>query len=179
MSGPNVTTADAGETEAQPPGFLDYFLPAGVYDEMFAGPGGPRPHWLPLIRALGKLGRDELQSRSDTARRFLRENGVTYNVYGDAQGLERTWELDPLPMLVSHEEWGRLEAGLIQRTHLLSLVLGDLYDGQRLMHEQRLPPALVFANPAFLRPCCGIQPLRNIRLLLHAVDLTRGPDRQR
>src|SRR2546428_14071921 len=104
MSGPNPTTIDAAEPGAQSGGlFLDYAPPAGVYDEMLVTPDGPRAHWLPLIRALGKLGRDELQSRSDTAQRFLRENGVTYNVYGDALGFERTWELDPLPLLISHE----------------------------------------------------------------------------
>jgi len=179
MSDPKPPGIDAADSQTQSNGlFADYSPIPGVYDEMLVAPGNPRPHWLPLDQALGRLGRDELQSRSDTAQQFLRENGVTYNVYSDAQGFERTWGLDPLPLLISHEEWSRLEAGLIQRTHLLSVILGDLYDGQRLLHEQHLPPALVFANPAFLRPCCGIQPLRNIRIFLHAVDLTRGPDGQ-
>jgi uncharacterized circularly permuted ATP-grasp superfamily protein/uncharacterized alpha-E superfamily protein len=145
---------------------------------MVAGPNNPRPHWRPLIQALGRLGPDELQSRTDTAQRFLRENGVTYNVYGDSQGFERTWQLDPFPLLVSPEEWTQIEAGLIQRAHLLSLILADLYNGQRLLHEFHLPPALVFANPAFLRPCRGIKTARNIHLFIHAVDLTRGPDGQ-
>jgi uncharacterized circularly permuted ATP-grasp superfamily protein/uncharacterized alpha-E superfamily protein len=179
MSGLNPATLDGAAPEVQPAGLFQEYSPLPhVYDEMLEAAGSPRSHWLPLICALGRLGREELLSRSETARRFLRENGVTYNVYGDAQGVERTWELDPLPLLISPSEWSQLEAGLIQRTHLLSLVLGDLYDGQRLLHEQRLPPPLVFANPSFLRPCCGIQPLRNIRLFLHAVDLTRGPDGQ-
>src|SRR5690242_14922768 len=113
MPGPKPAAAD--ETESG--GLLrDYFPPAGVYDEMLVPQGAPRAHWFPLLHALGRLGPAELQSRSDTARRFLRENGVTYNLYGDAQGFERTWELDPLPLLISHEEWARLEAGLIQRT---------------------------------------------------------------
>src|SRR6185295_16545991 len=115
--------------------FADYSPSNSVYDEMVAGPDQPRPHWLPLLHAMGRLGREELQSRTDTAQRFLRENGVTYNVYGDSQGFERTWKLDPFPLLVSPQEWRQIEAGLIQRTHLLSLILADLYDGQRLLHE--------------------------------------------
>src|SRR5215471_11788624 len=152
-----MSGSDPARAETQSNGLiLDYAPPAGVYDEMLAAPGEPRGHWEHLVRALGRLGRDELQSRSDTAKRFLRENGVTYNLYGDAQGFERTWDLDPLPLLISPNEWNRLEGALIQRTHLLSLILGDLYDGQHLLHDHLLPPALVFANPAFLRPCRGI-----------------------
>src|SRR6185369_10887801 len=134
MSAPN----SEGVAMAPPEGqfndlFGDYGPSGGIYDEMVAGPNNPRPHWRPLIQALGRLGPDELQSRTDTAQRFLRENGVTYNVYGDSQGFERTWKLDPFPLLVSPEEWRHIEAGLIQRTHLLSLILADLYDGQRLL----------------------------------------------
>jgi uncharacterized circularly permuted ATP-grasp superfamily protein len=178
MPGGNSSSNDGAGSQSQSQSnglFLDYSPLPGVYDEMLDAPGA---HWLPLVNALGRLGREELQSRSDTARRFLRENGVTYNVYSDAQGFERTWELDPLPLLISPEEWSRLEAGLIQRTHLLSLILGDIYDGQRLLHDRHLPPALAFANPAFLRPCCGIRPSRDIRIVLHAIDLLRGPDGQ-
>jgi uncharacterized circularly permuted ATP-grasp superfamily protein/uncharacterized alpha-E superfamily protein len=179
MSGSKSEAISGVLSEGQFNGLFGSYSPSNaVYDEMVSGPNMPRPHWLPLVDAMGRLGHDELQSRTDTAQRFLRENGVTYNVYGDSQGFERTWQLDPLPLLVSPEEWRRIEAGLVQRTHLLSLILADLYDGQRLLHEYHLPPALVFANSAFLRPCCGIQPRRNIRIFLHAVDLTRGPDGQ-
>src|SRR5262249_45024699 len=41
-----------------------------------------------------------------------------------------------------------------------------------------LPPSLLFANPAFLRPCHGIGVPKGIHLHLHAVDLARSPDGQ-
>ena len=67
----------------------------------------------------------------------------------------------------------------MQRTRLLNLILADLYGPQRLLRERLLPPALVFANPAFLRPCHGIAvPQRHLHLHLHAVDLARSPDGQ-
>jgi uncharacterized circularly permuted ATP-grasp superfamily protein len=37
---------------------------------------------------------------------------------------------------------------------------------------------LVYANPAFLRPCHGISVLKDIHLFLHAVDLARAPNGQ-
>ena len=48
-----------------------------------------------------RLGPQELARRWEQARRLLRENGVTYNVYGDPRGTDRPWELDPLPLLLA------------------------------------------------------------------------------
>ena len=156
--------------------WADYTAAPHAYDELLAGPGQARPHWLPLVQELEQLGREELAERGENARRFLRENGVTYNVYGDARGFERTWQLDPLPLLIAPDEWRRLEAGLMQRTRLLSRILSDLYGEQRLLRNHQLPPALVFSNPAFLRACRGISPAGGLPLVLHGVDLARSPD---
>jgi uncharacterized circularly permuted ATP-grasp superfamily protein/uncharacterized alpha-E superfamily protein len=150
----------------------------GVFDEMAAAPGVPRPCWEPFIASLERLGGEELSARADSARRMLREHGVTYNIYRDVQGLDRAWELDPIPLLIAPAEWQRLAAGLVQRARLLNRILADLYGPQRLLHEGLLPAALVFANPAFLRACHGFRPPRDLYLFLNAVDLARSPEGQ-
>ena len=86
-------------------------------------PGVLRPHCEAFVRSLEALGPHEFASRWESARRSIRENGVTYNVYGDPQGVDRPWELDMVPLLISPAEWSRLETGLIQRTRLLNLIL--------------------------------------------------------
>ena len=147
-----------------------------VFDEMRAGPGVIRPHWQPLVQGLERLGVDGLRDRSESAKQLLREHGVTYNVHADGESAERTWELDPLPFIIDAQEWATLEAGLIQRTRLLNLVLADIYGPQQLLKDGLLPPALLHANPGFLRSCHGIRPPRDLFLTLHAVDLTRAPN---
>ena len=147
-----------------------------VFDEMRAAPGLIRPHWQPLVQGLERLGVDGLRDRSESATQLLREHGVTYNVHADGESAERTWELDPLPFVIDAQEWAALEAGLIQRTRLLNLVLADIYGPQQLLKDGLLPPALLHANPGFLRPCHGIRPPRDLFLTLHAVDLTRAPN---
>ncbi|HTU55149.1 MAG TPA: circularly permuted type 2 ATP-grasp protein, partial [Acetobacteraceae bacterium] len=67
-------------------------------------------------------------------------------------------------------------AGLAQRARLMAAILADLYGPQRLLAEGKLPPALVFANPGFLRPCHSLAPLPPPDLQLYAADLVRGPD---
>jgi uncharacterized circularly permuted ATP-grasp superfamily protein/uncharacterized alpha-E superfamily protein len=158
--------------------FEGYHPLEGTYDEMVAGPGVLRPHCEDFVRSLEALGRHEFTSRWDGARRTIRENGVTYNIYGDPQGMDRPWELDMVPLLISPAEWTRLEAGLIQRTRLLNLILADLYGPQTLLGAGLLPASLVLSNPAFLRSCHGIRVPHGIHLHLHAVDLARSPDGQ-
>ena len=149
---------------------------AGFYDEMSAAPGVLRPHWDEFIHSLSALGDQELARRWQTARQRIRENGVTYNVYGDPLGMDRPWNLDAIPLMIPRSEWSLIEAGLIQRARLLNLILADLYGPQRLLHEGLIPPALVFANPGFWRPCHGVSVSGNTYLHLLAVDLARGPD---
>ena len=50
-------------------------------------------------------------------------NGVTYNIYSDPKGANRPWALDPVPFLISPEEWRYIEAGVVQRAQLLSIWL--------------------------------------------------------
>jgi uncharacterized circularly permuted ATP-grasp superfamily protein/uncharacterized alpha-E superfamily protein len=150
----------------------------GVYDEMSAAPGILRPHWDTFIGSMSALGGEELARRWKIARQRIRENGVTYNVYGDPLGTDRPWNLDSIPLLIPPSEWDLLEAGLIQRARLLNYLLADLYGPQQLLRGGLLPPALVFANPGFWRPCHGLPTAVHPYLHLLAVDLARSPDGQ-
>jgi len=152
--------------------------PGHIHDELITPGGDLRLHYDTFVRSLETLGRHELASRWENAKRAIRDNGVTYNVYGDPEGVDRPWTLDMIPLLVPSSEWNHLEAALIQRARVLNLLLSDLYGPQRLLHERQLPPSLVFGNPGFLRPCHGITVPRDIYLHLHAVDLARSPDGQ-
>jgi len=151
---------------------------AGVYDEMSDAGGVLRPHWDTFIHSLTALGKEELAHRWRTARQRIRENGVTYNVYGDPLGADRPWSLDAIPLLIPPAEWAQLEEGLIQRARLLNRILADLYGPQELLRGAHIPPSLIFANPAFWRPCHNLPVQGSTYLHLLAVDLARSPDGQ-
>jgi uncharacterized circularly permuted ATP-grasp superfamily protein/uncharacterized alpha-E superfamily protein len=152
---------------------------ADGWDELVDGSGALRPHWDTLAKQLDRLGgAHELARRGEHAQRLIRENGVTYNVYGDPRGLDRPWQLDTLPQVISGTEWDKVAAGLAQRAHLLDLILADCYGPQRLLHDGLLPPAAVFAHPGFLRPCHELQVPGGRRLHFYAADLVRGVDGQ-
>lgn len=158
----------------EPSLYRRYWFPPGVYDEMCTPDGAIRGQWEYVIQSLGALGAAELNRRGDEARRLLKDNGVTYNVYGDPKGIERPWSFDPIPALLSSQEWSSIETGLIQRAELLDLLLADLYGPRNTIRRGILPPELIFAHPGFLRCCQGILRGRGKSLLVSAVDLARA-----
>lgn len=150
-----------------------YALDGVGYDEMCSAPGVLRPHWAAIMRAFDEMGGAELESRNDELRRLLQENGVTYNVHGDAHDAPRPWIVDPIPILLTEAEWAGLEAGLRQRSHLLDLMLADLYGSHTLIRDGLLPPELIYAHPGFQRACRGSLPLGRRWLIFHAMELAR------
>lgn len=172
-----MSTVDAGSSHASwIPERWGYGAASGGGDEAFDEQGAVRPHWRRFFDALRPLAQEELFRRWAQAQRLIRENGVTYNVYGDPRGTDRPWQLDPLPMVVDGEEWAHVEAGLEQRARLLDAILADAYGSQRILRDGLLPAELVLANPGFLRPLFGAPVADHVRLHLYAADLSRGPD---
>jgi uncharacterized circularly permuted ATP-grasp superfamily protein/uncharacterized alpha-E superfamily protein len=149
-----------------------------AYDELSADGVSPRPHWAHLMESLQAIGPSELGRRWVRAENRIRENGITYNIYSDPQGANRPWKTDIIPLLIPADEWRFIEAGIVQRAELLSLLLEDLYGPQSLLAQGRFPAALLYANSAFLRPLVGVRVPRHSYLHMLAVDIARSPDGQ-
>lgn len=148
----------------------------GVYDECVGEEGVLRAHYAKFAASLEQVGAAELKRRWESCARLVHEQGITYNVHGEPRGLERPWKLDPAPLLIAADDWRALEQGLVQRAKLINRVLADCYGRQELVRSGWLPPALVFGQCDFLRPCHGLQPAGGTFLNFYAADLARSPD---
>jgi uncharacterized circularly permuted ATP-grasp superfamily protein/uncharacterized alpha-E superfamily protein len=136
----------------------------------------PRAHWDAFLRALAARPSLEIGDTLSLMEREIRENGITYNVYADPQGADRPWEVDPLPLLLSADEWASIEAGIAQRADLLNRVLGDIYGPQTLLRSGAIPAPVIFGHSGFLRPVQGVRPAGGVHLFQYAADLARAPD---
>jgi uncharacterized circularly permuted ATP-grasp superfamily protein/uncharacterized alpha-E superfamily protein len=163
--------------QAISPGFAEkYASRLNSTDEMVDPAGAVRPHWQPFLSKLDQMGAQELSKQWEQVRRFVHDNGVSYNVYGDSAGMDRPWSLDLIPLLLPSAEWDQLSAGLIQRARLLDRLLADLYGPAETVFEGLLPPELLWANAGFLRPCHGSNPPQGRWLHLYAADVIRTRD---
>ena len=152
---------------------------AGHFDELHgaADPDGALTEaWQQFFDDLADKGAPELNQRAVNLARQIRDNGVTYNVYADEGGPQRPWSLDLFPLLIEHENWQQIEAGLLQRVRLLERVMADVYGPQELLQQGWLPPALVQGHPGYLRAMHGVKPVGGTHLHIAAFDLARGPD---
>jgi uncharacterized circularly permuted ATP-grasp superfamily protein len=140
-----------------------------------AGDGGAvRPAWRAFAERFDALGPEELARRWEQARHLIHDNGVSFNAYGDAKGMERPWPLGPMPIVVGPDDFASVERGLRQRARLYDALLADIYGPQRLLEEGLVPAELVLGHPGFLRPCRGVRPPGGRFLHFYAADLVRG-----
>ncbi|HEX5026663.1 MAG TPA: circularly permuted type 2 ATP-grasp protein, partial [Agriterribacter sp.] len=147
-----------------------------AHHELPGNNAGLRQQWEIFFNSLQQLGNDEILSRSQDITRFLKENGVTYNIYGDPSGMNRAWKLDLIPFLISKVEWLNIEFGLKQRATLFDLMLKDIYGEQRAIKDGILPMEIIYNHPGFLRECCGIQHRGTHHLIIYSADMARSRD---
>ena len=134
------------------------------------------PFWKTFFQSFNQLGREEISNRCQDMMRYLKENGVTYNIYGDPLGLNRTWNLDLIPFLIEQDDWQLIQKGLAQRAHLFDLILKDIYGEQKLIKAGILPMEVIYCHPGFLRECCGIQQKGFHYLTIFSADMARSKD---
>ncbi|GAA2079241.1 circularly permuted type 2 ATP-grasp protein [Aeromicrobium halocynthiae] len=140
-----------------------------AFDEVVAPDGTLRRPWRALAAGPLDLADVDLRRVAHQIGRHLEDDGVTYRRPG---GTSDRWHLDPLPLVVTAQEWATLSGGLAQRAELLDAVADDLYGPRRLLREGVLPPELVLAHRGFRREVS--RPRRAGRSLhVVACDLTR------
>ncbi|SMO56700.1 Uncharacterized conserved protein, circularly permuted ATPgrasp superfamily [Paracoccus laeviglucosivorans] len=148
----------------------------GTPDEMIGPDGKIRPIWRPLLDHLRGMTPEEISIALARADQYLHDSGVFYRQYGTGTSTERPWPLSHIPVLIDETDWEQVSAALIQRADLLEAVMADLYGQNRLIASGQLPPALVAANPHWLRPMVGVTPRLGHYLHFIAFEIGRGPD---
>ena len=146
------------------------------YDEMFDLSEQPRPHYAPLLERLIELGPDELERRHKVADLTMRQQGITFTVYGRDQGVERIIPFDPIPRLIAADEWDRIERGLKQRVRALNLFIHDVYHERLILKDRIVPPELVFGATGYRRECVGLHVPRDVYIHVSGIDLIRDAD---
>ncbi|WP_327121486.1 circularly permuted type 2 ATP-grasp protein [Nocardia sp. NBC_01730] len=155
-------------------------LPTDGYHDELVDPGGQvRTMWSELSADFVELGISGLGRLDNRVRRLIEDDGITYTEVGAVENSTPTpWRLDPIPLLVSADDWARLEAGLVQRSRVLDEVLTDIYGPRRTLVSGLLPPEVVFGNTGYVRAAHGITVPGRHQLFLHACDVSRWSDGQ-
>lgn len=146
------------------------------YDEMFLADGAARPAARPLSRNIEDLPENELGKRQQAADQALVQAGITFNVYGESAGVEKTLPFDLVPRIVSASEWSRIERGLKQRIMALNLFINDMYHERKIIKDGVTPADIVTASKGLRAECMGLEPPRGIWCHITGTDLVRHSD---
>jgi uncharacterized circularly permuted ATP-grasp superfamily protein len=82
---------------------------------MYLDSGKSRSHYAIFENWLKKQIDVEMAYKRAEAELIFRRIGITFAVYGDEKGTERTIPFDQIPRIIPADEWRILEDGLRQR----------------------------------------------------------------
>jgi uncharacterized circularly permuted ATP-grasp superfamily protein len=145
---------------------------------MFDRGGVPRGQYRLLYERLLEFQPEELAMRQTAADLSFLHQGITFTVYGDDEGTERTFPFDLLPRIITHAEWAVIEAGLTQRLIALNLFLGDIYGPGKILRDKVVPHDLIFSSKHYRREMRGVRVPRDVYVSICGTDLVRLPDGQ-
>jgi uncharacterized circularly permuted ATP-grasp superfamily protein len=150
----------------------------GYFDEMIGEDGKPRAAARPLAKDIETLPKGELELRQTAAEHALIQAGITFNVYSDSQGVEKTLPFDLIPRIVGGTEWRQIDRGLKQRITALNQFIDDLYHDQKILKDGVVPRETIASSKGFRKQCVGWNPPRGIWCHITGTDLVRHRDGQ-
>src|SRR5216683_2680617 len=152
---------------------MDWEREKRAFDEAFEASGGARPHYKTVLSILQAFSGPEIERRERLQKLSLLNQGITFTVYGEKDGIERVWPFDFVPRIIPAAEWKRIEAGLVQRITALGLFLLDIYGEQKCLTDGILPAPLVYSRREYKRELLGVVPPRGIFTHIVGTDIIR------
>lgn len=116
-----------------------------------------------------------VESREDV-NRWMERYGVRFGIYKNGKFKEQIFPFDPIPRVISAEEWETLERGLIQRVKALNMFLADIYGPKNIVSNGIIPESFIYASKGYLPQCEGLCPPQGIYSHISGIDLVQAED---
>lgn len=160
------------------PHLFDIYNPqtSRFFDEMFATDTTVREHYETLLSLFNELSPAEIEARKQIVNVFFLNQGITFTVYGNNEGVERIFPFDIIPRIVPGQEWDIVERGLTQRITALNLFLHDVYHDQKILRDKVVPAELVLGSKHFRREFMGVNPPLNVYIHITGTDIIRDKE---
>ena len=136
--------------------------------------GAVREHYQQVQQWLAQQTTSALKARHEEAELLFRRVGITFAVYGDDDGTERTIPFDIVPRVFPEHEWSRLQRGLMQRVQALNLFLRDVYHEQKILKAGVIPAEQVLGNTQYRAAMAGVHVSLDIYAHIAGIDLVRA-----
>lgn len=146
-----------------------------LFDEMKQG-SDIRVPYQKLMETILEHSVETLHLKAKLAGDLFMNQGITFTVYSDDEGIERIFPFDILPRIITATEWDHIEKGIQQRLKALNLFLKDIYNEQQIIKDKIIPAELISSCSHYLREVSGIKVPHDIYVHISGIDLIRGED---
>ena len=155
--------------------FFDAYLPAS-YDEMKTVSGKVSDAYKQYAEWLKAQPEGLLGQRNEQADVLFRRMGITFAVYGEQTGVERLIPFDPIPRIVSHEAWRKLNAGICQRVRALNSFIHDVYTARDIVKAGIIDADKILKNTEYRPEVEGFLPSQGVHVHISGIDIVRTGD---
>jgi uncharacterized circularly permuted ATP-grasp superfamily protein len=152
-----------------------YQYQSNTWDEM-RGESIIREHYSKLFDTLRQMSTGTLHEKDKQASELFLNQGITFTVYSDNEGIERIFPYDIIPRIITSAEWMHIEEGIKQRLKALNLFLKDIYNEQCILKDKVIPSELIASCPHYTRQVHGIKVPHDIYVHISGIDLIRAAD---
>ncbi len=147
---------------------------AGSYDEMHLPDGSVNRHYTTYDNWLQATSSERIAQKRTEAEVAFHRVGITFAVYGEESGTERTIPFDIVPRIIPASEWQLLQQGLRQRITALNKFLHDIYHGQEILREGLIPPHRVLQNSQYRPEMRGLDVPQDVYAHIAGIDIVRA-----
>jgi len=159
MPGPNVDFENPLSRLAQP------------YDEMNGRDGVLRPAYTAYAAWLADVPHENLEHHRKEAELLFARLGITFAVYGDESGVERSIPFDIIPRIISAEAWAKISEGCCQRVRALNAFLRDIYHDREIIRAGIVPEAHILSNRLYRPEMIGFDVPGDVYVHVAGIDL--------
>lgn len=149
-----------------------------IYNEMYRDDGSVHPHYQSYARWLDSKPMDFLLQKQREADTLFTRMGITFAVYGDEGGVERSIPFDIIPRIMRAGAWQSISAGACQRVRALNAFLKDIYHDQEIVKAGVIPEQQILGNKLYRPEMRGFQVPGDVYVHVAGIDIVKTGEGQ-
>jgi uncharacterized circularly permuted ATP-grasp superfamily protein len=144
-----------------------------IYNEMYCDDGTTRLHYHSYGAWLESKSLDFIKQKQREADTLFTRLGITFAVYGDEGGVERSIPFDIIPRIIRAQAWKTIADGACQRVRALNAFLKDIYHDQDIIKAGIIPEQQILGNKLYRPEMRGFNVPGDVYVHVAGIDIVK------
>ena len=144
-----------------------------IFNEMYDAGGSVRAQYGAYAQWLGDKPLDFIKQKQREADTLITRLGITFAVYGDEGGVERSIPFDIITRIIRTEAWKTISDGACQRVRALNAFLKDIYHNQDIIKAGIIPAQQILGNKLYRPEMRGFNVPGDVYVHVAGIDIVK------